>query len=130
VQPGEAIMENTICHFEISADDLEPVRAFYAALFAWRLEPAPGSGDSYLIIRTSQQPGAVVGGLHRRNDAQPGVTLHFTVADVEESARKLMELGGKVVVPKTAVPKVGWTLVARDPAGNCLGLFQEDPSAV
>jgi len=122
-------MENTICHFEIAADDVEPVRAFYAALFAWRLEPAPGQGDSYVIIRTSQQPGAVVGGLHRRSEAQSGVTIHFNVADVEASARKLVELGGAVVVPRTAVPKLGWTLLARDPAGNTVGLFQEDPSA-
>ncbi len=122
-------MENTICHFEIPADDLEAARSFYSALFSWSLEPAPNLGDAYLFVRTSQTPGAVAGGLFRRSDAQPGVTLYFAVADVEESARKVEALGGKVVIPRTAVPKIGWTAVVRDPAGNSLGLFQEDPGA-
>lgn len=122
-------MENTICHFEIPADDLEAARSFYGALFSWSLEPAPNLGDAYLFIRTSQTPGAVAGGLVKRSDVQPGVTLYFTVSDVEESARKVEALGGKIVIPKTALPTIGWAVVARDPAGNSLGLFQEDPSA-
>jgi predicted enzyme related to lactoylglutathione lyase len=122
-------MENNICHFEIPAEDLEATRAFYGGLFCWSVEPAAGLGQDYLFIRTSQQPGALAGGLFRRSEAQPGVTLYFTVADVDESASKLEQLGGKVVIGKTAIPKLGWTVVARDPAGNSLGLFQEDPTA-
>lgn len=122
-------MDNTICHFEIPAEDLAAARQFYGSLFSWSIEPAPVVGESYLFVRATGTSGAVAGGLLRRTPTQPGVTLYFTVADVDESARKVEELGGKVMIPKTAVPKIGWAVVVSDPAGNCLGLLQEDSSA-
>jgi uncharacterized protein len=122
-------MDHNICHFELPADDTGALRSFYSKLFAWTIEPAPGLGDDYLFIRTSQQAGVVSGGLLKRSEAQPALTVYFTVEDVVASAKKLEELGGKVVVPKCAVPKLGWAVVGRDPAGNTVGLFQEDPTA-
>jgi predicted enzyme related to lactoylglutathione lyase len=122
-------MENTICHFEIPADDVEAARKFYAALFDWTIEPAPRMDGKYLFVRTSKQAGVVAGGILPRIDPQHGVTVYFTVASLEDSAKALEALGGKVLVPRTAVPQLGWVLTARDPQGNTLGLFEEDASA-
>lgn len=122
-------MESTVCHFEIPADDPEKARAFYAQLFGWSIVPAPGK-DDYLFIRTSQtHPAAVSGGILKRLDPKHGVTVYFAVESVEATVTKIEALGGEVVQPRTAVPKMGWTAVARDPQGNPLGLFQLDPEA-
>ena len=122
--------ESTICHFEIPSTDLPATRAFYRKLFGWTIEPAPHIGEEYLFIRTSAEQGAVGGGILKRLDAQHGLTLYFTVPDVEAAARQVVELGGTIVVPRTALPRTGWSVTARDPQGNMVGLFQADPSAV
>ena len=122
-------MDSTVCHFEIPADDLDAAKRFYGGLFNWSISPAPGL-DDYLFIRTSQDnPAALGGGILRRTDPQQGVIVYVMVESVEAMATKIEELGGKVVQPKTAVAKMGWTVVARDPQGNPLGLFQLDPQA-
>ncbi len=122
-------MENTVCHFEIPADDLDAAEKFYSALFGWTITAAHRLGEEYRFIRTSEQPGALGGGILRRTGEFHGLTLYFTVAAVDESAKKVEALGGKVLLPKTAIPKIGWTVVAQDPQGNTIGFFQEDPEA-
>ena len=119
-------MESTICHFEIPADDLQAAGEFYAKLFGWSAAPA---GDSYLLVKTSEQPGALGGALFKRGEDGRGVTLYALVESVDDAAKKLEELGGKVLVPRAAVPGLGWTVLGQDPQGNPVGLFQEDGAA-
>jgi predicted enzyme related to lactoylglutathione lyase len=121
-------MESTICHFEIPADDVGAARAFYAKLFGWSIQAAPG--QDYFFVRTSEEHAdALGGGILPRVDPAHGITLYVTVESVDDAVSKLQELGGEVVVPKTAVPRLGWTVTARDPQGNCIGLFQRDAEA-
>lgn len=123
-------MESTICHFEIPADDLDAARSFYAKLFGWTIQPAPSLGDSYLLIRTAQdRDDAVGGGILKRIDPKHGVTIYFAVASIDESVTTIESSGGSILVPKAAIPKLGWAVTARDPQGNTFGLFQEDPDA-
>ncbi len=122
-------MENTVCHFEIPADDVDAAEKFYAALFGWTITAAPQLGNEYRFIRTSAAPGALGGGILRRIDEHHGLTLYFMVSAVDELAKKVEALGGKVLLPKTAIPKMGWAVIAQDPQGNSIGLFQEDPEA-
>jgi predicted enzyme related to lactoylglutathione lyase len=42
--------------------------------------------------------------------------------------KKIVEAGGKVVMPKGAVPGQGYVAYAEDTEGNVFGLFQSDPS--
>jgi uncharacterized protein len=122
-------MENTVCHFEIPADDLSALQKFYAALFSWTILVPAGQGEEYLFVRTSQQPEALGGALIKRRSERHGPTIFFTVESVEEKAKKLEELGGTILIPKTALPKLGWVVTALDPQGNALGFFEEDPRA-
>jgi uncharacterized protein len=122
-------MDNTVCHFEIPVDDLEQARKFYCGVFGWTISTGNAHGEEYLFVRTAPEPGAVGGGLLKRIDPQHGVTVYFAVESVKESAQKIEELGGKIVLPKTAIAQIGWLVTARDPQGNLLGLFQADPQA-
>lgn len=121
-------MESTICHFEIPADDIGAAETFYSKLFGWKMKAAPK--QDYFFIRTSDEHAdALGGGILPRIDPQHGVTLFVTVESLDASVAKLEELGGEVVVPKTAVNKMGWTVTARDPQGNTIGLFEPDTGA-
>jgi len=122
-------MDSTICHFEIPADDPAAARTFYSTLFSWRIEPIPRADGEYLLLRTSSEPGSVAGGISKRTDDRQTMTLYFAVESLEESLKKAGELGGTVILPRTALPQVGWIATVRDPQGNVIGLFQGDPAA-
>ena len=46
-----------------------------------------------------------------------------------ESSAKVEELGGKILVSKMAVPKMGYFAVCMDTEGNVFGLWEDDPEA-
>jgi predicted enzyme related to lactoylglutathione lyase len=46
-----------------------------------------------------------------------------------ESVAKVEKLGGKILVPKMAVPKMGYFALCMDTEGNVFGLWEDDPQA-
>jgi hypothetical protein len=46
------------------------------------------------------------------------------VESVDEYSKKLLTLGGKIVVPKTPIPNMGAFAVAVDPENNAFGIFE------
>lgn len=48
----------------------------------------------------------------------------MSVESVDEYAKKIEALGGKVLVRKMEVPGVGWWASALDPEGNQFGILQ------
>ena len=42
---------------------------------------------------------------------------------------KAEQAGGRIVMPKTAVPGVGWLSYAKDTEGNIFGMIENDPKA-
>jgi predicted enzyme related to lactoylglutathione lyase len=51
------------------------------------------------------------------------------VASCDEYVRKVETAGGKVALPKMAVPGVGWLAYCIDPEGNTFGIMQSDTQA-
>ena len=49
--------------------------------------------------------------------------------NINKSWKKIKDKGGIIVVPKHAVPGVGWAAYFKDPEGNSFGLMEEDPTA-
>jgi len=128
-------MDHTIVHFEIPANDIEKIKKFYMNLFGWTMNKCPGPTVYYLVgtvpvneetmmpIRTG-----VNGGLYDRKDssmpemAKP--TNYISVESVEEYSKKVVDLGGKIVVPKMEIPGLGWWALALDPEGNHFGMLE------
>jgi len=51
------------------------------------------------------------------------------VDNLDATLKKVGELGTMVVVPKMAVPNVGWLAYAADTEGNIFGMLQPDTAA-
>ena len=51
------------------------------------------------------------------------------VSSVDDYTAKIEAAGGTVVMPKMAIPGVGYAAACLDTEGNPFGLFQDDPSA-
>jgi len=124
-----------VVHFEIHASDPEALIAFYTAMFNWTFNR--WGEEAYWLITTGPDGEAGINGglLQRRGDrALPGqgVNCYTCTVDVENLDMTLAlaaELGATVVVPKMAVPSIGWLAYVLDPDGNIFGMMQRDPSA-
>jgi predicted enzyme related to lactoylglutathione lyase len=117
-------MPHNIVHFEVPADDVERARKFYQDLFGWKIESAEGG---YNLI-TVGEPGPD-GGMMARQAPGQGVTVYMAVESVDDYSKKVQSLGGTVVMPKTAVPTMGYFAVFLDTEGNTMALWEENPQA-
>ena len=119
-------MEGRLVHFEIRAADKRRAMGFWRSLFGWRFNDWEGETLPYSLIDTGSEPN---GGMYETREGGRGLVVYFSVDDVEEATRRVEELGGTVVGPKTSVPGVGWFAACRDTEGNDFSVFQPDQSA-
>ena len=130
-------MDNTVIHFEIPADNVEKLKGFYEKLFDWKIIHTPVESMDYWIIQTVptddkgmlQRPG-VNGGMFPKSPEQKNLlpVNYITVENIDESIKKVADLGGKILMEKQKVPTVGFIALAADPEGNSIGLLQPDMS--
>ena len=123
-----------VVHFEIHAADPDRAVNFYKKLFDWQFQKWEGPMDYWLITTgPNEQPG-INGGLVRRQgeiDGQAVIAYVCTVdvADVDASTNTATSNGAQVVLPKMAIPGVGWLVYCKDTEGNIFGMMQGDPNA-
>ena len=115
-------------HFEIPAEDPARAIAFYENVFGWKFTKWDGPMPYWLISTGEGQPGIDGGLLPRRDPGQPCVNT-LEVFDVDASVEKALKNGGKLCIPKMAVPGVGWLAYCNDLDGHVFGLMQNDPAA-
>ena len=121
---------STIVHFEIPADELERVKKFYAKLFNWKIEKYPGPMEYWMITTTNEKgEKAIDGGIMKRQNPQQPITVYIDVSSIDDYVVKVENLGGKVVVPKSAVPGVGYFAVCLDTENNSFAIWENDKNA-
>lgn len=122
-----------VVHFEIHAGDPERAIAFYRALFGWEFTRWNSELEYWLVKTGEGQPGIDGGLIRRRGEIDGTAAIAYVctvdVAAVDETAKRAVELGGQVVVPKMPIPGVGWLVYAKDTEGNIFGCMQSDPAA-
>jgi predicted enzyme related to lactoylglutathione lyase len=116
-----------VVHFEISAEKPEKLTKFYEQVFKWKFEKWKGPMDYWMIMTGENEPG-IDGGLARRQNGVQTVNT-IGVDSIDEFVKKITKNNGTVIVPKTAIPGIGWTAYFKDPEGNFFGLMEDDPSA-
>jgi predicted enzyme related to lactoylglutathione lyase len=117
----------TLVHFEIPADDTDRARKFYTGLFSWEFNEIPDM--DYWLITTGGEKAAVGGGMMKRQSPGQSITNYIDVSSVDDYAAKIEKLGGKVVLPKTAIPGMGYFLIFTDPENNPLGIWEDNKEA-
>jgi uncharacterized protein len=117
-----------IVHFELPADQPEELAQFYRELFGWQIQKVPIPGFDYWMCKTGDGPG-IDGAITRRLLPQQAIINYVSVEQIDASVEKARALGARVIVPRAAVPGVGWYCVTLDPQGNPLGFWQDDKNA-
>ncbi len=130
---------NRIVHFEIHADDVERAAKFYRGIFNWEIGKWAGGNMDYWFVMTAPKDSkehGINGGLIKRpnplTDKLCGANAFvctIAVDDYEKYAEKILSAGGRVAMPKFAIPGMAWQGYFIDTEGNTFGLHQADVKA-
>ena len=66
--------------------------------------------------------------MKRESPQQQGIN-YFDVKLVQESSAKVEQLGGKIIMPKSPVPGMGYMAVCTDTENNSFSIFEADQTA-
>ena len=119
-------MAHTIVHFEIPSDNIDRTKKFYNDLFGWKMEKMPGTMEYWMFATTNNSKGeqTISGGVMERKMSNEPITIYIDVNSVNEYAKNVEKLGGKVIKPKTEVPGHGWFVVCMDTEHNIFALWE------
>lgn len=111
---------------DLTVPDAASVRDFYSEVVGWDVKPHDmGDYEDYEMV--AKGTGETVAGVcHARGtnaNVPPHWMVYVTVADVEASATRCVELGGEVVDGPRPMGGQPFCIV-KDPAGAVIGLIQ------
>ncbi|MDG4848393.1 MULTISPECIES: VOC family protein [Peribacillus] len=127
-----------IVHFEIHVNDMERAKAFYGEVFGWSFQDwSDYAGMPYFgAVTGNENEHGIDGALMQRQSAPPetGQALNafactIGVEHYDLTEAKIIENGGKLAMPKFALPGMAWQGYYIDPEGNTFGIHQPDVNA-
>jgi len=119
-----------VVHFEIPYDKKSRASKFYSEIFGWKLLDIPEMEYTMVHAATTDknnmvsEKGAINGGLFQRSDSAKQPIIVIGVQSIDETIKKVVASGGKVVTPKQRIPNGSYSRVA-DSEGNVIGLADE-----
>ncbi len=115
------VANGKICYIEMPSRNIEESAEFYRKSFGWNIRKR-GDGATAFDDTIGEVSGAWV--LGRPPSPTPGLLLYIMVDSVEETLKKIVANGGKIVQPIGAeAPEI--TARSSDPAGNVIGMYQK-----
>jgi uncharacterized protein len=124
---GIAGVDGTLCWADLSTPDPERAGKFYSAVFGWKLEKGEKDPSGYLHIKNGEHfIGGVPPAAHRDPKMPAHWLIYFLVSDPDATAAKAAKLGGKVLMPPTAMAGVGTWAVLADPQGGAFAVFKSE----
>ena len=128
---SSGFMDNTFVLFVLPAENVEKLSKFYQELFGCKFVHSPIPDMDYWVIHTvpiddqgmPERPG-INGGMYVKENAMQIPTNWISVEAIDVYSKKLVDLGGKIIVEKMEIPDIGWTAVGIDPEGNQVAMLQ------
>jgi predicted enzyme related to lactoylglutathione lyase len=120
-------MGSPVMQWQIVSTDPEATSKFYGKLFNWKITSANALG--YRIVETMSLQGIAGGIWPAPKDAHSLAQLFIQVDDVEGYAKQAIALGGKIIVPPSALPEGDTVAVLLDPVGMPFGIFRGKPKS-
>ena len=127
---------NPVVHFEMPAENRQRMADFYSKTFGWQTQMLGKDMGNYVIATTTEsdekgpkKPGAINGGFFTKTDDMPAQYPSVVVAvdDINESMKKVMKAGGKVLGEPMEIPGIGQYVSFFDTEGNRVSMLQPAP---
>ena len=107
--------------FELTTSDVDGAKKYYTSLFGWDTEDMNMNDMDYTVVKIGDDGlGGIMKTPPQAEGMPPNWGVYVTVDDIDATARKAEELGGKILVPPTDIPNVGRFSVMQDPQGAVL----------
>jgi predicted enzyme related to lactoylglutathione lyase len=118
-----------LCWNEVFTTNVDAAGKFYANTIGWKTEAVDmGPMGTYTLFKNGDDKNSNAGGMMPMPPNMKGVPsnwlAYIQVADCDVSAKKVSDLGGKVVMPPMDIPKIGRFAIVQDPAGATFALFK------
>lgn len=126
-----------VAHFEITVDDKEKAKAFYAGVFGWQIMDIPvemgGGTGTYTTAMTTPtdpqtmqptEPGGINGAIVERTAQISAPVITIYVESIDECLQKATAAGGTVVTGRQEIPGMGAYAYLSDVSGNVIGLWE------
>jgi uncharacterized protein len=114
--------EGTPTWIDLGVPDLERAKAFYGALFGWDFGPSLAETGHYTMCLLRGQPVAAL------TPVEPSGsywwTVYFATDDCDRTARRIIEVGGTLIMEPMEIGSQGTMAIAIDPIGAQFGLWQ------
>ncbi len=127
---------NPVVHFETPYDNRVRMAKFYESAFGWRTQLLGEEMGNYVLATTTEtdengpkKPGAINGGFFQKKPDWPGQypSVVIAVDNMEESAKKVTDTGGKLLGEPMEIPGVGRYVSFIDTEGNRVSMLQPIP---
>jgi predicted enzyme related to lactoylglutathione lyase len=127
---------NPVVHFEMPYDNGARMAKFYESAFGWQMRMLGEDMGNYVLATTTKtdesgpkKPGAINGGFFPKKPDWPAQypSIVVSVDDIEESIKKVMDAGGKVLGEPMEIPGVGQYVSFIDTEGNRVSMLQPIP---
>jgi uncharacterized protein len=113
------------CWADLSTPDMARTQRFYGELFGWTFQQG---GPEFAGYTTCLHDGRKIAGIMQIPAGQPMPTawgVYLRSSDIEATARRIVELGGALLLPPHAIPGgLGSMLFAADSSGIPFGVWQ------
>jgi predicted enzyme related to lactoylglutathione lyase len=116
-------------HFDLAVDNPERAMNFYREVFGWKFEKWNGPMEYWTVTTGDEKQPGINGGLSKRNQSTMPNMNTIGVSSVDTFSKMIEDKGGKVLMPKTPIPGIGWFATCQDTEGNAFGIIQEDSTA-
>ncbi|MES2523054.1 MAG: VOC family protein, partial [Gemmatimonadota bacterium] len=110
--------------FDVMSADPDAGRKFYSALFGWTFEVGGPESGFYAMGRKGTLNVAGMGGMPPGAPMPSAWNVYFGVADADETARRITDAGGQVMLAPMDVMEFGRMAMCADPTGAMFGLWQ------
>jgi predicted enzyme related to lactoylglutathione lyase len=117
------------CWVETWQDDGDAAASYYGRIFGWDAEQtgSPGDGVSFRICRLRGRDVAAIGSpIPDPAPPVPSWTTFIQVESADQTATKVREAGGSVIVPPMDSLEGGSIAIVSDPAGAAFAIWEQE----
>ena len=127
---------NPVVHFEIPYENRERMTKFYQSAFGWQTQMLGEEMGNYVLATTVESDengpkklGCINGGFSNNKlaDSNAYPSLVIAVDDINESIKRITNIGGKILGEPVDIPGVGKSAWFADTEGNRLSVLQPLP---
>ena len=118
-------MGRPVIHWELLSKDPAKLSDFYEKVFAWKIQHFPEM--NYRVVETGGQ-GGINGGIMQPKHEEPwpgNMTFYIDVEDLADYRKRIIAVGGKILVEEQEVPGMGAFSLFTDPEGRMMGLWKQ-----